>query len=169
ISVPQKHLSQIAAGQIANVSIPGLDAPDLKGKVLAVIPQASIGSRNFPVLLEMQNPDRRLASGMYAKVSLVLDNGQEVKVIPRTALQYRDQKLVVYRFQPSKDPLLGTVEEISVEIGQELEGEVVVRSVQEPFLMGDDPIVGIGGTKLKDGDQVRVLLPFDASNPLSKL
>jgi RND family efflux transporter MFP subunit len=169
ISVPQKHLSQIAPGQFADVSIPGLDAPDLRGKVLAVIPQASVGSRNFPVILEMQNTDRRLASGMYAKVSLVLDDGQEVKVIPRTALQYRDQKLVVYRFQPSKEPLLGTVEEIAVEIGQELEGEVVVRSVKEPYLMGDDPIVGMGGTKLKDGDQVRVLPPVEVSSPLSKL
>jgi multidrug efflux pump subunit AcrA (membrane-fusion protein) len=106
---------------------------------------------------------------MYAKVSLVLDSGQEVKVIPRTALQYRDQKLVVYRFQPSKEPLLGTVEEVSVEVEQELEGEVVVRSVKEPYLMRDDPIVGMGGTKLKDGDQVRVLPPFELSSPLSKL
>jgi molybdopterin converting factor small subunit len=65
--------------------------------------------------------------------------------------------------------LLGTVEEIAVEIGQELEGEVVVRSVKEPYLMGDDPIVGMGGTKLKDGDQVRVLPPVEVSSPLSKL
>lgn len=169
ISVPQKHLSQIAAGQIANVSIPGLDAPDLKGNVLAVIPQASIGSRNFPVLLELQNPDRRLASGMYAKVSLVLDNGLEVKIIPRTALQYRDQKLVVYRFRPSEDPLLGVVEEVFVEIGQELEGEIVVRSVGESHLMQNDTIVVMGGTKLKDGDQVRVLPPVEGSSPVSEL
>jgi RND family efflux transporter MFP subunit len=169
ISVPQKHVSQIAAGQFADVSIPGLDVPELRGKVLAVIPQASVGSRNFPVILELQNPDRQLASGMYAKVSLVLDSGQDVKVIPRTALQYRDQKLVVFRFHQSAEPLMGTVEEVLVEIGQELEGEVVVRSVNEPFLEQADPIVVMGGTKLKDGDQVRVLPPIEVSNPLPEL
>ena len=118
IAVPQKHVAVIRPGQRAKVSIPGLEDADLNGTVLAVIPSASEGSRNFPVVLEMDNSKRRLAAGMYANVSLVLDNGRDVRVIPRTAVQYRDQQMVVYRFRAGKEESDGAVEEIAVEIGQ---------------------------------------------------
>lgn len=166
ISVPQKHISQIVAGQTATVSIPGLDSPDLEGKVLAVIPQASEGSRNFPVLLELQNANRQLASGMYAKVSLVLDSGRDVNVIPRIALQYRDQELVVFRFHSGGGERLGTVEGVNVEVVQELEGEVVIRSISPSPLKHGDQIVVMGGSKLKEEDQVQVLPPLEISNPV---
>ncbi len=158
ISVPQRHIASIMPGQAAEISIPGLGGEDWKGAVRAIIPLASESSRNFPVLLELENPDRRLAAGMYAEVKLTLDDGRNVTVIPRTALQYRDQVMVVYRFRPDNEKgSTGLVEEVPVEIGQELEGEIVVQTPHEPFLKSGDIIVKLGGSKLKDGQRVKVL------------
>ncbi len=161
ISMPQKHIASISSGQIASITIPGLGGAEWKGTVKAIIPLASEGSRNFPVLLELANPDRRLAAGMYAKVALTLDDGSAVNVIPRTALQYRKQVMVVYRFQAGEGTELGTVEEVPVEVGQELEGEIVVHTKSELQLTDGDIIVKLGGSKLKDGDRVRVLPPTE--------
>ena len=164
ISMPQKHIASISPGQIAEVTIPGLGGSEWQGTVRAIIPLASEGSRNFPVLLELSNPNRKLAAGMYAKVALTLDDGRNVNVIPRTALQYRQQVMVVYRFHPEENEVFGTVEEIAVEIGQELEGEIVVHTPNEPRLKDGDIIVKLGGSKLKDGDRVRVLPPTDSTS-----
>ena len=162
--MPQKHIASISPGQIAEVTIPGLGGSEWQGTVRAIIPLASEGSRNFPVLLELSNPNRKLAAGMYAKVALTLDDGRNVNVIPRTALQYRQQVMVVYRFHPEENEVFGTVEEIAVEIGQELEGEIVVHTPNEPRLKDGDIIVKLGGSKLKDGDRVRVLPPTDSAS-----
>ena len=157
ISVPQKYISAIAVEQAAEVIIPGLNDSVFEGQVLALIPQASEGSRNFPVILELENPDRLLASGMYAKVSLTLDEGREVLIVPRTALQYRKQQMVVYRFVPQGEERIGTVEEIPIDVSKELEGEIVIKPLNGDALKSGDQIVRMGGSKLRNGDRVSVL------------
>ncbi len=159
ISVPQKHIAFIRPDQTATITIPGVETPKLQGQVVAVIPQASEGSRNFPVVLRLENPERRLAAGMYAKVSLVLGDGRDALVAPRIALQYRDQRLVLFRFNATEKTDQGTVSAIEVRVGRELEGEVVVEPLTDGQLQPDDRIVILGGSKLKDGDAVKVLPP----------
>lgn len=166
ISVPQKYISAITPEQIASVTIPGLNDSRFKGRVIALIPQASEGSRNFPVLLELENPERLLSAGMYAKVSLILDEGGLALVVPRTALQYRKQQMVVYRFHSQGEQKEGTVEEIPIEVSQELEGEIVIAPLKGAGLRRGDHIVLMGGSKLKNGDRVRVLPSASQSSSL---
>ncbi len=163
IPIPQKHVPFIQPGQEARVSIPGLESMDLRGQVVALIPRASEGSRNFPVILELDNRSRKLAAGMYAKVSLVLDDGVDALVLPRTALQYRNQQMVVYRFQAESDRRQGRVEEIPVTIGRELKGAVTIEARSGFRVSAGDSVVHMGGSRLKDGDPVRVL-PRQESN-----
>ena len=159
ISVPQNHIAYIHPDQTATITIPGIPEANLQGRVVAVIPQASEGSRNFPVVLRLDNPDRRLAAGMYAKVSLVLGDGKDALVAPRIALQYRDQRLILFRFNASETKDLGSVTAVEVKIERELEGEVVIERIAGGKLAPDDRIVILGGSKLRDGDQVKVLPP----------
>jgi len=167
IEVPQEYVSKIRPGLKATVNIPGLEGEPFEANVRAVIPKAQVGSRNFPVLLRLENPDLKLSAGMYARVELDVDEGRNVLTVPREAVQYRGQQLVVFRVDPpapadvGSAPAADSVEpdavarQVGVSITRELEREVVVEPVEPRELRSGSEIVTMGGTRLKNGSLLR--------------
>jgi HlyD family secretion protein len=169
IEVPQEYVAKIRPGLKAAVDIPGLEGEQFEANVRTVIPQAQVGSRNFPVLLRLENADLRLSAGMYARVELNVDEGRDVLTVPREAVQYRGQQLVVFRVDPpslvdGEPASVAATEEhdtvarqIGVSITRELEREVVIETTGSGELRKGSEIVTMGGTRLKDGSLLRRL------------
>lgn len=175
LEMAQEELTHIRAGQTATVSIPGLSGVTLPAEVTAVIPQARVGSRNFPVLLRLRNEDLKLAAGMYAVVELNVDEGQQVLTVPREAVQYRGEQLVVYRLDPllkngnsaTADPASlnapsqadAVAAEVKVTITREMETEVVVAPDKSGDLQAGSEVVVLGGSRLTEGSLLQRLQP----------
>ncbi|MCF7763466.1 MAG: efflux RND transporter periplasmic adaptor subunit [Verrucomicrobia bacterium] len=175
VEAPQRSVVLIKPGQTATVTVPGLEGEEFQANVLQVIPQAQTGSRNFPVLLQMDNGDGRLSAGMYAKVRLEIDEKPRVLTIPREAIQYREQKMVVYRVDPvvekpgsgdstERDPEAAvrqdsTAVEVQVTVVKEMQLELVIEARQSGELWGGCEVVVMGGNRLTGGAPLHRLNP----------
>ena len=146
----------MAEGLTAEVSVPGLESKKFKAVIRRVIPQARPDTRNFPVILQLDNPDGDLAAGMYARIELDTQHGVDSLLVPRESVQYRDQELVVYKgVQGAKAAL--TAKAVHVRITQELDRQVVIESIEPGGIKAGDEVVAVGGTALKDGDTLQRL------------
>ncbi len=175
VEAPQRSVVLIKPGQTASVTVPGLEGEEFQANVLQVIPQAQTGSRNFPVILQMDNGDGRLSAGMYAKVRLEIDEKPRVLTIPREAIQYREQKMVVYRVDPfaekpasagsaATDPKVvvrqdSTAVEVQVNVVKEMQLELVVEAKQSGELWDGCEVVVMGGSRLTSGAPLHRLNP----------
>ncbi len=159
VEIPQQHLSRIAPGQRATIRVDGLPDERFEARIDAVIPRAGQASRNFPVLMELANPGGRLISGLFARVMLTVGEPEEATLVPRSAVQIRGESMVVLVARPlgSEHPDQAEIREVEVRLGSE-DGELVAIDViaGEPIEAGE-PVVVLGGTRLSNGQQVRVL------------
>lgn len=151
VEAPQSMIGDLAEGLTAEVSVPGLESKKFKAAIRRVIPQARPDTRNFPVILQLENPDGDLAAGMYARIELDTQHGVDSLLVPRESVQYRDQELVVYKVVKGEDAALAA-KAIYVRITQELDRQVVIESVEPGGIKAGDEVVAVGGTALKDGD-----------------
>jgi multidrug resistance efflux pump len=105
IDVPQAYLTQVAPGQTATLTIDGMNEDALPGgrltaEVTNIHPQAGEGSRNFTVLLKMENPGGALRAGLFARVKLAIGESKPSVMAPRRSLMIRGDTLVVLVAQP---------------------------------------------------------------------
>ncbi len=104
--VPQRIVGRIRPGQKARMRVDGLSgADDLNGRdfeatIIAVIPQAVSGTRNFPVTFTVPNSDGVLSAGMFARLSLQVGEEREGLIVPRSAVRDLGDRLVVFRVDP---------------------------------------------------------------------
>ena len=114
---------------------------------------------------------------MYTKVHLEIDDKPTVLTLPREAIQYREQKLVVYRVdtlpekQGSEEEVLKTgnnpikqdslAAEVEVDILSELERDVVVEARKKGDLWDGAEVVVTGGTRLTGGAPLHRLISME--------
>jgi multidrug efflux pump subunit AcrA (membrane-fusion protein) len=178
IDVPQAYLSQVASGQSASLTIDGLPDALLTARLTNILPQAGDGSRNFAVLLKLENPDGRLRAGLFARVKLAVGAEAPTVMIPRRAIMIRGDTLSVLVAGPisaeatthASAPATGSgapgeappapdaiLREAIVRTGAEMDDMVAVESIQGEPIRAGDRIVTLGGAQLSGGVPVRIL------------
>lgn len=110
-------------------------------------PIIDAASRSGEVEISIANPQHRLKPGMFAKVALLLEQRQEVVVIPRDALQVDSKGASVFVVQDGKAHLQQVV------TGLQTDTQVEVLNGLD---MGTE-IVLAGNDGLKDQAPVRVV------------
>jgi RND family efflux transporter MFP subunit len=100
IEAPQADLPSIRAGQKARMRVDGLDGEAFEAEVVQIIPRARLATRNFPVLLQVNNESGRLAAGMFARVELNVGRERTGLAVPREAVQFRGLRRTIYRLDP---------------------------------------------------------------------
>jgi len=87
-NVPQQALNQIAVGQ--KVSAVSDTYPDLKfdGVIAAIDPHVDTDTRNVAVRASLQNPDRKLLPGMFAKIAITVGEPQRYLTLPQNAITF---------------------------------------------------------------------------------
>src|SRR5262249_36002743 len=105
--------------------------------------------RAMPVELDVANPTRRLAAGMYPTVKWPVRNGQPVLLVPLTSIVTNSERVFVIRV---KD---GTAEWVNVKRGP-AQGDLVeiIGLVKK-----DDVILLRGSEEIREGTHVNVRLP----------
>lgn len=147
VFVPTSDAINLALGMSAEVTTDVLKGLGFEGKVKLINPRIDVETGTVKVTVEVFDNSLRLQPGMFVKVQIAIGMKENVLVIPRKAILYKQNKSYVFvlnrRQVSQREVLLGLLEEDHVEVTEGLnEGEVIV-------------IVGVEG--LKDGQRVDVV------------
>jgi membrane fusion protein, multidrug efflux system len=154
-SLPQQDLSKLAVGQPVALQVDAYEGQSFAGKITAINSLVDQATRNIQVQATFSNPDFRLRPGMFAKVSVIMSEKQDVVAIPATAIHYAPYGDSIFVVSEMKDPQgkeYKGVKEQFIKIGQSRGDMIAVVSGLKP----GDEVVTSGVFRLKSGAHVNV-------------
>lgn len=157
--ISELELSDIRVGQPVQVRLDAFSNQRFSGQVTRISPAADPVARLLPVEVTIPNRDRRIGSGLLARVSFETGATQRV-VVPETAIsQPGPQTSNTAQAAPSRSTLFVVgagnpvkVEARQVQVGKRANGQVEIRSGLKP----GERFVARSGQPLKDGEVVRL-------------
>jgi RND family efflux transporter MFP subunit len=150
IFVDGRSASFLREGQDARVSVAAVAATDsdFEGTVTEVARSADPETRLFRVELRIDNNDRKLSPGMFARATIVVRELDDVLTIPREALFFTEGLAKVFTIDDSC-----RAREQSIEVGEStLEKYQVVSGLNS----GENVIV-LGRNLVESGGLVRIM------------
>ncbi len=147
VFVPTSDAIKLEAGMPAEIATEVLEGTVFNGDVKLINPRIDVETGTVKVTVEVFDESLRLKPGMFVEVRIAIGMKENVLVIPRKALLYKQNKTYVFVMDQNRvsqrEVLLGLTEEDEVEVTEGLnEGDVIVE-------------VGVEG--LKDGQRVDVV------------
>jgi RND family efflux transporter MFP subunit len=164
----EQYVPHVRAGMEVSVEIPSIGREPLTGVVSAVVPQADVQARTFPVKVRVKNQlsedGPRVKSGMYARVMLPTGEKQLALLVPKDALVLGGAQPVVFIVNlASAEAKQGKAQPVPVQLGLSQGGMIQVRG---PLQAGQFVAVQ-GNERLRPGQDVtvqRVIPPAAAEN-----
>jgi HlyD family secretion protein len=150
-NVEESRISQVTEGQYAALQVTAYPDQDFPGVVTSVAPIADANTHTFAVKVTALDEDNLLRSGMYADLSLLVEERQGTVLVPRAAMTEVNGQEVVYVV---KDNL---VERRAVTSGLSDSDNIEILTGLE----ADETIVTAGQASLENGTRVEVMTAFD--------
>lgn len=147
--VPEAYLRQIRTGQSLTVTVDAYAGENFSGTIYAIEPSVDEATRTVLLRARLPNPGVRLKPGMFARVSLVLEQRDNALLVPEQAIVPRGDGLFVFRVDDGKVRLT------KVETGLRRPGEIEITSGLED----GQAIVADGQLRLQDGAAVSLPKP----------
>ena len=147
--VPEIYSTQLRVGQTVRISLDAIPNSAYEGQVYAIDPAYDPNGRAIILRARLPNKDGLLRSGMFARVTLLVDEREQAVVVPETALVPVGGEQFIFRVVDGKAVLT------KVKIGQRRQGQVEIVE----GLAHDAVIVTEGSVKLRDGAAVRTVPP----------
>jgi len=144
LDIPEKYYSKIALDQKAKIKVDAYPDEEFSGRVTKISPVVDLSTRAAPIEIVIDNPESKLRSGMFSKVSLVLAEHKNVPVILKEAIMGKEPNSYVYVIENQKAAL----RKITLGIRQGPYYEV------KGGIIEGDLVVIMGQQKLYDGAQV---------------
>jgi membrane fusion protein (multidrug efflux system) len=145
--VPETVLTQVSTGQDVEVRVDAFPTRTFTGKIYAIDPQVDVNGRAMRIRARIDNPDRALLPGLFARVIIKgLDEKQVVR-IPESAVVSRGQDKFVFSI------VGGKAKENKVTLGRRRAGEVeIVEGIE-----AGTQVITAGQSNLRDGAAVDVI------------
>jgi len=163
--LPERYLSGVRRGQVTEVQVDALPGRRYSARVEAVDPQVDVNGRSVLVRARLDNPQRDLRPGMFARVRAVIGERSEAVMVPEEAIvpQGGRQWVIQVIRQPAPPgagqdngtPQVRLVSKLTeVELGTRREGLVEVLGAVKP----GDTIVTAGQQRVqRDGMALRIV------------
>jgi membrane fusion protein (multidrug efflux system) len=155
-SLPQQQYVNVKPGLIVQITTDALPDKVLEGRITAISPVVDSATRNIQLQATVNNADKQLLPGMFAKVGVVLPTQNEVTVIPATAVlhaPYGDSVFVIESQQGEENSgEKKMLRQQFVRLGESRGDYVAVTS----GLKEKEMIVSSGVFKLRNGQAVVV-------------
>lgn len=164
-SLPQQHLAALSVGKKLRVRASGVEA-EFDGEITAIDSRVDESTRNIVVQGTIANPEKKLRSGMFVNVDVLLPAQQGVLAIPSSAISYATYGDSVFVVKDA--PAVGgkpqkVVQQVSVTLGEKRGDQVAVLSGLKP---GDEISTG-GVFRLQNGAPVQVNNSVQPGNELN--
>lgn len=147
VFVPTSDAIKLKTGMPAEVTTEVLKGTEFKGDVKLINPRIDTQTGTVKVTIEVFDETLRLRPGMFVEVRIVLGQKENVLVVPRKAILYKQNK--TYVFVLNRNHV--TQREVSLGLTEEDEVEVIDGVVENESIV----VVGVEG--LKDGQRVDVV------------
>lgn len=146
-SLPERYAYQVSAGDSIKFRVDGYDK-DFYGDIYAIEPLVNISTRSFNVrALSRENlEDFKLIPGSFARIEIIMDQDNDVIMVPTHALVPDMDKNKVFIVKN------GVAEEREVGTGRRYAGYMVINS----GLNSGDTIITTGILQLRPGMPVRI-------------
>lgn len=122
-AVPEAQAGRLTPGQTVIALLPAYPEMTFKGRVSAVLPEASTQTRTLRVRMEFANPQQRLRPGMFAQVQLVAAASHDALLVPTEAIIRTGKRDLVIVTEDG-----GRFRPVVVTLGAESGGKTVVVS-----------------------------------------
>jgi len=154
--LPQQQQAHLRNGLPVRLTSDALPGQTLNGKVTAIDPRVDVATRNLRVQALVPNPNEQLRAGMFANLTLVLPQAEQVLTIPATAVLYAPYSDSVFVIEDKKNASGESsgqmVRQQFVSLGEKRGDFIVVIS----GLKAGEIIVSTGAFKLRNGQGVIV-------------
>jgi membrane fusion protein (multidrug efflux system) len=154
-SLPQQDLSKLSVGQPVALRVDAFADRTFDGKITAINSLVDQATRNIQVQATLANHDWLLRPGMFAKVSVLMSERQNVVAIPATAIHYApygDSIFIVSEMQDHQGKEYKGVKEQFIKTGQSRGDMIAIVSGLKP----GEEVVTSGVFRLKSGAHVIV-------------
>lgn len=147
IQVSEGVINNLEKGKEIPAFIPAISSEKIIGNIEWVSPAANVQTRLFPVRITFDNPNHTIKPGMFANISIDLDEASNSIIIPSTAILTRVDSQIVFLnnngIAKSKEVITGFDN-----------GEFTV--ILEGLEMGD-PLIVEGQQYIEDGTPLKEL------------
>jgi HlyD family secretion protein len=157
VMVSELEMGEIQLNSPAQITLDAIANRQFQGRVSRISPSADPISRQIPIEITLNNPDRAIGSGQLARVQFTPKNQAQQIRIPVSALPPRNEQ----RTGDKKSATIFVIEagesgtkvrSRKIILGDRADGKVVVRS----GLKAGEKYVSRAGGRLKEGDKVRI-------------
>jgi len=148
-TIIEKDYGRIKVGQPAEILVDAFPETTFAGTVARIAPLLEEASRVAKVEVEVKNSERLLKPGMFARISVVLQEKAQAQVVPNEAIVKSSGKEAIFIVE--KDPVSGgnIARRYDVQTGISTNTETEIIS---PEIKG--PVVVLGQHLLQDGTGV---------------
>ena len=131
VSVSEVDINQIQPGQEVRMTFDAIRGKEYKGLVTEADRVGSDvqGAVEFMVVVELTDPDEEVKPGMTAAVNIVVDELEDVLLVPNRAVRFQEGKQVVYILKDDQ------VVPVSIQIGSS--SDVLSQVVDGELQIGD--------------------------------
>jgi len=146
LDIPEKYLSKISLGDEAKITVDSYQGEVLVGKVTRISPVVNLENRAAPIEITLDNQGRELRSGMFARVTLVVEKHSAVPVVMKESIIGKEPNTYIYLIENNK----AVLKKIMVGAHQG-----PYYQVKEGVQEGDSAVI-MGQGRLHDNAQVLV-------------
>jgi HlyD family secretion protein len=152
VGVTEVDINQIQLGQDALLQFDGIPGEDYQGVVVQIDPVGTVnqGIVEFTVTIEITDPDEAVRPGMTAAVNIVIDQLEDVLIIPNRAVRIQDGERVVYTLENGQLTPVVVVLGVSGDTMSEVTnntlqvGDLIVLNPPQTFEFGGGPPPFVG-------------------------
>jgi membrane fusion protein (multidrug efflux system) len=167
-ALPQQNLPKLSPGLEVRVHTDVVPGREFPGKLTALNSSVDPVTRNVTLQATIENKDRALRPGMFAKIDVLLLDKQQTLIVPGTAVSYAPYGDSVFVIEKKKDEKTGQESQVLrqqfVRVGEARGDFVSITKGLEP----GQQIVSTGVFKLRNGIPVVInndLAPKPELNP----
>ena len=155
--LPQRYYRRLAKNSKARIVFDALPGETFNGKLSALVAVGNQSTRSFPIFINIDNRQHKIAPGMSARIYVELSNSNSLALlVPRDAIVVKaDGNRIVWRIAKEEEGEEGQykVESVKLLTGR-AQGERI--EVLESALKAGDRIVLLGNENLRPGQIVRL-------------
>ncbi len=149
VQIPEADINRLAVGQPVSMTFDAILGKEYSGVIIEVgrVGTPVTGIVNFKVTIELQDMDESVRPGMTAAVNIVINQLENVLLVPNRAVRLREGQRVVYLLKlgiPTAVPIeIGAQSDLTSEIisGEVKEGDTVVLNPPTQFEAGQPPFM----------------------------
>ncbi len=129
VNLSEVDISRVEPGQEASITLDAVTGKEYSGKVTQVAKVADVvqGVANFKVTIQLTEPDANVLPGMTAAVNIIVDQLDNVLLIPNRAVRMVDGKRVIYVLRNGKSEMVN----VTLGLSSDTYSELVSNSLQE--------------------------------------